>query len=142
MEGKDKLMKLIRLLSSDKDGEVLAAVRGIERILKSEGKSFHELADVLAGKIVEVTKVVERVRVERVEVTVEVEHSCEEWIWAADQLIATEKLAGHELNFVRDMGMRFKLHPNYVPSPRQIKWMVDLLNRHKIVVANRKRNVA
>jgi len=41
----DKLGKLIRLLSSDKDGEVLAAVHGIRRTLASEKLDLHALAD-------------------------------------------------------------------------------------------------
>jgi hypothetical protein len=39
-----KIAKLIPLLSSDKDGEVLAATRAIERTLKSAGLDLHALA--------------------------------------------------------------------------------------------------
>jgi hypothetical protein len=41
----DKLGKLLRLLSSNHDGEVIAAARGIERTLKSAGLDIHVLAD-------------------------------------------------------------------------------------------------
>jgi hypothetical protein len=40
-----KLAPLIRLLSSDQDGEALAAARAINRLLKSAGVDIHALAD-------------------------------------------------------------------------------------------------
>lgn len=43
----DKLAKLVRLLSSDKDGEVLAAASAIKRTLATEGSDIHALADAL-----------------------------------------------------------------------------------------------
>jgi hypothetical protein len=43
----DKLAKLVRLLSSDKDGEVLAAASAIKRTLAAEGSDIHALADAL-----------------------------------------------------------------------------------------------
>lgn len=39
-----KLAKVIPLLGSDKQGEVLAAVAGIQRVLESTGASLHDLA--------------------------------------------------------------------------------------------------
>ena len=36
--------KLVRLLSSDKDGEVIAAVRALDRVLKAHKLDFHDLA--------------------------------------------------------------------------------------------------
>jgi flagellar biosynthesis regulator FlbT len=44
---REKVTKLIRLLASDKDGEVLNAVRSIDRLLKKHGKSFNDLAERL-----------------------------------------------------------------------------------------------
>ena len=43
----DKLAKLVRLLSSDKNGEVLAAASAIKRTLVAEGSDIHALADTL-----------------------------------------------------------------------------------------------
>lgn len=40
----DKLGKLVRLLTSDRDGEVVAAARGINRTLKNAGLDIHVLA--------------------------------------------------------------------------------------------------
>jgi hypothetical protein len=44
-----KVGKLIRLLASDRDGEVLAAVHGIKRTLESGGLDMHALADGIEG---------------------------------------------------------------------------------------------
>jgi hypothetical protein len=43
----DKLGKLLRMLSSDKDGEVLAATAAIKRTLPTEGLDIHSFADAL-----------------------------------------------------------------------------------------------
>jgi hypothetical protein len=40
----DKVNKLIRLLSSDNDGEVLAAARALRRTLQTHGADLHTLA--------------------------------------------------------------------------------------------------
>jgi hypothetical protein len=42
-----KLGKLLRLLSSDRGGEVLAAVSAITRTLKAEGLDLHSLAEAI-----------------------------------------------------------------------------------------------
>ena len=44
-----KLDPLVRRLASDKDGEVVACVRAIERQLVKAGLSFHDLADRLTA---------------------------------------------------------------------------------------------
>lgn len=45
----EKLDPLIRRLSTDNDGETVACVRAISRVLASAGMSFHDLADRLKG---------------------------------------------------------------------------------------------
>jgi hypothetical protein len=42
-----QLGKLVLLLSSNHDGEVLAAVRAIDRVLKSSRLSWHDLAQAI-----------------------------------------------------------------------------------------------
>jgi hypothetical protein len=46
----DKLGKLIKLLSSTNDGEVVAAARAILRTLAQQGADIHELADRVEGR--------------------------------------------------------------------------------------------
>jgi hypothetical protein len=43
----DKLGKLIRMLSSDRDGEVIAAARALQRTLLSAGTDLHALAGAI-----------------------------------------------------------------------------------------------
>jgi hypothetical protein len=45
----DKIGKLIRMLSSDKDGEVMGAVHALRRTLSSAGTDLHALADAIGG---------------------------------------------------------------------------------------------
>lgn len=44
------------LLSSDKDGEVVAAARAISNLLQKENKTWHDLAEKITGKAVTVPK--------------------------------------------------------------------------------------
>lgn len=48
VEAGDRLRKCVLLLSSDQDGEVLAAARAIDRTLTSLGIDWHDLADAIA----------------------------------------------------------------------------------------------
>jgi hypothetical protein len=43
------LAKLIRLLSSNREGEIVAAATAIKRVLKENDLDFHTLADMVAG---------------------------------------------------------------------------------------------
>jgi hypothetical protein len=52
----DKLRRLARLLSSDRDGEIVAAARALNRTLKSAGLDIHSFADSIGranGKFTE-----------------------------------------------------------------------------------------
>ena len=46
----EKLQKLIKMLSSTNDGEVIAAARAIMRTLEAEGADIHALAERLEGR--------------------------------------------------------------------------------------------
>jgi hypothetical protein len=45
----ERLGKLVRMLSSTNDGEVVAAARAIERTLRDNALDIHDLADMLAS---------------------------------------------------------------------------------------------
>jgi hypothetical protein len=45
----EKIQKLIRLLSSPNDGEALAAVHALQRVLREDGADIHELAARIEG---------------------------------------------------------------------------------------------
>lgn len=48
--GGQKLLQLVLLLGSDKDGEVVAAARAIGRLLAKEKKDWHDLAKLIEGR--------------------------------------------------------------------------------------------
>ena len=48
-KSRDRLAKLIRLLGSDADGEVLSAARAIQNALAHEKHDLHALADLIVG---------------------------------------------------------------------------------------------
>jgi hypothetical protein len=50
---RDKLAKLLPLLSSDRDGERVGAVAAIDRVLKSEKLDWHDLAAQIRAEPVE-----------------------------------------------------------------------------------------
>jgi hypothetical protein len=119
-EVRDRLCKLVRLLSSDIEGERLGAVAGIDRTLKNAGMTFHDLADTIADRIVEVVRIRE-VPVDRTNV--------ESWIDAANQMLATNELQDYERKFVGDMKTKFTLRRNFEPTEKQANWFVFLHNR-------------
>jgi hypothetical protein len=50
----EKVKKLVRLLSSPQDAEVIAAARALLRTLEADGSDIHELADAIgSGKLSE-----------------------------------------------------------------------------------------
>jgi hypothetical protein len=51
MTSNARLGKMIRLLSSDKPGEVLAAAGAINRAMQSAGMDIHELAEVVESQL-------------------------------------------------------------------------------------------
>jgi len=119
---KERLSKLIRLLSSDKDGEVLASVRAIERTLKAHGKSFHDLADAIVGKVLLMeirTTVVKKSPLDSI------------WVEACDALISGGKMNDVEQKFVVDMYNRFKFNPDFQPSRKQAEWFRSIVQKHE-----------
>jgi hypothetical protein len=121
---RDKLIKLIRLLSSDKEGERLGAVAAIERTLHGAGLSFHDLAETISDQIIEVVK--EKVVVK----IVEIDRTQRDWIEYSEKLLQVDTLEAHERKFVQDMKQRAKLKPNFEPSQKQANWFADLCLRH------------
>jgi hypothetical protein len=45
----EKISKLIKMLSSPNDGEALAAVHALQRVLREQGADIHELAERVEG---------------------------------------------------------------------------------------------
>ena len=133
----DKLGKLIRLLSSDKDGEVLAAARAIGRTLNGEKLTIHDLAERLAAGGAKFTEsdAEEIYRRGKADGRREADHdtgfrSVDEPTWneiARACEAASGKLNERERKFVSDMVARTVRGGD--PTEKQAKWLRDIYAR-------------
>lgn len=113
-----RLGQFVRLLASDRDGEVVAAARAIGRMLKGAGVDFHDLAATVETEPAE--RVVVQWRDRPVPTASTEPKSWPElarWIRDNDK----GRLAVHERDFVRDMASRLVL--NGQPSEKQAAWL-------------------
>ncbi len=109
-----RIGQLIRMLGSDRDGEVLAATRALGRVLKSVGQDFHALAET----------------VETSAHAVPAPHAAPtqgndlNWRVVAKQLLANGSLSPREREFVTHMTQwRGR------PTERQRNWLHALMER-------------
>lgn len=107
-----KLAKLIPLLSSDKDGEVVATARAIERTLRAEGFDWHDLASVVTRE--PEMRIIYIKPPER-----EPKDWCELARWCRDH--DDDRLNAKERGFVADMASRLVCGGE--PSERQAAWL-------------------
>jgi hypothetical protein len=111
-----RLSQLIRLLGSDRDGEVVAAARAIQRTLATVGQDFHDLADVVESAP------------ERSPPGQEPAHhhrGCEDHRAMARWLLNRgARLSPKEWSFVADMAKRFGSL-----SERQEAWLLAIYER-------------
>jgi hypothetical protein len=104
-----RIGRLIRLLGSDQDGEVVAAVRALGRTLAGAGEDFHSLADAVESSAIE-TRPLRRP---------------ENWRTSARWLINSgARLTPKERAFVNQMASW-----PYEPSERQSQWLEALIER-------------
>jgi hypothetical protein len=134
----DKLGKLIRLLSSDKDGEVLAAARAIGRTLDGERLTIHDLAEGLARRGAKFTErdAEEIYRRGKADGRREADHdgafrSVDELTWneIARECKAATELSERERKFVSDM-VRWTLRDGK-PTKKQANWLRAIYARVK-----------
>jgi hypothetical protein len=108
----DKLGKLLKMLSSPRDGEVIAAARAILRTLEGAGADIHELAHrVESGKLSEAD-------MQRIYDAAYADGQHEMAINCRDQ--DDGRLTPRERDFVNDM-LRWTVHRK--PSEKQGKWL-------------------
>jgi hypothetical protein len=115
-----KLAKLIPLLSSDKDGEVLATARAIERTLRAEGCDWHDLASAVTRE--PETRVIYIKQPEP-----EPKDWCDLARWCCDH--DDDRLNPKERMFVADMASRLVCGGE--PSERQAAWLRAIYARLK-----------
>jgi hypothetical protein len=110
-----RIGRLVRLLASDKDGEVLAAARAIGRTLASAGQDFHALAEAVENAPHAVAPHAASTRDEPDDLN---------WKAVAKELLADGKLSPREWEFVNHM-TRWRGRP----TEKQRNWLHALLDR-------------
>ena len=115
---KPKLLKLIPLLSSDRDGEVLATVRAIERMLLSAGLDWHELAGAVGAEPEVIEKVVYR----------NPPQPKPDWEAKLDSCIERRnRLSSREQDFLDSLDRG--CWGGRTPTKKQLAWLIDIFTR-------------
>jgi hypothetical protein len=121
-----RIAQLIRLLASDREGEVLAAVRALRRTLASAGADFHDLAQAVENAAVAPSPRTDR-RSSRPRTSRSRSAACESIGWQASVrwlLDHPARLTPRGREFVEDMaGWAGK------PTKRQAAWLLAILER-------------
>jgi hypothetical protein len=116
---------LVRLLSSDKAGEVLASARAINRTLESAGADIHHLADVVEHGLTHpalAPPTPTEAEDDHEEVAAML-HFCVLWI---------DQLDGREADFIRSMRRyQARFGADFEPSQKQVKWLLSIYYRLK-----------
>jgi hypothetical protein len=114
----NKLSKLLRLLSSDKDGEVLAATAAIKRTLAAEGLDIHSFADAALCR-----------PEPRVETRARSHETADETDWhsvACECDARSHILSEREQQFISDM---VSWTARRAPTEKQQAWLLAIFNR-------------
>jgi hypothetical protein len=136
-EQTERIKKLVRMLSSEREGEVVAAAHALVRTLRANGSDIHTLADSIgSGKLSEADmqrlygagyddgkRAAERQQPARF-------YSVDEPTWheIAVECAEHRRLRGdREQEFVADM-VRRTVHGG-IPTEKQAKWLRDIYAR-------------
>ena len=116
----DKVAKLIRLLASDKEGEVLATVSALRRVLSRAGRTFNDLANL-----------VENPNIAKAAASAPKENW---YVQYGNEILtkAHDRLKDRELKFVKDIIVRFNINPRYEMSEKQAKWLAFIYQYYVI----------
>jgi hypothetical protein len=99
-----KLAKMLPRLASDYDGEVVATVRAIERLLRSSGRDWHDLAATLCRPVQLLNS-----------------------DWRLDARFCAgnaTRLSERELDFIATLARYCGC-----PTDKQLKWLHDIVSR-------------
>jgi hypothetical protein len=109
-----RLGKLIRLLASDKPGEVVAAAAAIDRSLRSAGLDIHRLADVVDRSALDSQSAPDHSQ------TAETDwHEIRDWC-----AVRADRLSARERQFIDSM-----THWRGQPTEKQMTWLVAIEQR-------------
>jgi hypothetical protein len=115
----DKLGTLLRMLSSDKDGEVVAAASAIVRTLKAEGLDIHSFADALC-------RPAPRTDTEARSASREAAHDIDWYSVACEGDAHGDLLTPREQQFGSDM---VTWTARRAPTKKQQAWLLAIFNR-------------
>lgn len=101
------LGKMIGLLGSDQDGEILAAVRQMRRLLESNKMSFGDLVNMVQNS-------------NGAPAPAKRGNQFADMAWAI--LENEDMLRDHELRFAKSMYAHFLSDPNYKMTEKQARW--------------------
>lgn len=108
--------KLVGMLGSEHDGEVINAARAIRNRLLRDGQSFGDLVAVVGSS--------EPIVVDR--------KAPNPIVAAADKILRQRhRLASHELRFVESIRERATVSPTFTMSTKQANWLGTLLDRYR-----------
>jgi len=113
--------KLIPLLASDHDGEVLAAARAIGRLLASKGRDWHDLAAAISGGCQKSSRSLHpswagMSRQQRLDILY--------------RLLSSKALSGWERAFCEKTNAWLRLRPDSQLSPKQRAILDQLVSEH------------
>lgn len=122
-----RVVKLLPMLASDKDGEVIAAVRAIDRTLKSARNDWHDLADAVGTPSRSAPQRQREYRYtarpestgENVSAEVGLRMCRELWHFI-------DRMAEKERDFVRSIGTICNRRPSSTLTEKQSKYLLDI----------------
>lgn len=116
-----KLAALIPRLASDQNGEVVATVAAIGRLLRKEGKDWHDFAKAAACEPTVIYKTVYREAAQQ-------QPGKSDWLRKAEFCAGMDDfLRPNERDFVHDMTAKLKWLDD--PSPKQAAWLESIYAR-------------
>jgi len=140
--------KLFLLMSSENDGEVIAAVRAVTRKLKSDGKDWHWLVGHFGSE--SPAKKADPVKPTRTAYS-DFSFGDEEDLSDLGSIFAGDLhqkvrvlhakigvLPSSHARFIRGMFGHFSVDPDFSPSPKQASYILDLYKRYAIAPQNRR----
>lgn len=121
-----RLSKMMLLLSSNHDGEIIAAVHAIDRVLKENNLDWHYLAD----RIVSVRKLTDTTKKYTSDEYPSLPEEFGTWSELVDFVYnRKDLLMMKEARFVTDIYFKPKFRMN--PTPKQSSWLLSLYKKVK-----------
>lgn len=109
------LGKMVGLLGSDHDGEVVAAARQIKRVLESKGLSFGDLVNLIEGSK---------------SGSVAVREQASGLAAMADSILANVVMMKPQSQFVHDIKMRASSWSGFQMTEKQARWFSFLYAKY------------